>query len=131
MERGGCVEGWMDVRGGCVERWMDVVTQWDQCLRFVSETLGNSSDVLISEAGRLIFGGVGRGDGRIYQVGSRSRLNRRHPHKCLKSCKIRFRRLVYCPSQNPVCMRTHKKDPVVHVRVWWITETGKDPSMHL
>ena len=23
---------------------------------------------------------------------------------------------------------SHVKNPVVHVRVWWITETGKDPA---
>ena len=25
---------------------------------------------------------------------------------------------------------THVKDPVVHVRVWWIMQTRKDPAQH-
>ena len=41
--------------------------------------------------------------------------------------------LLVCPT--PVCMRMHKndhvKDPVVHVRVRWITETQKDPAYTL
>ena len=44
--------------------------------------------------------------------------------------------LSLCPT--PVCMRTHTKDhvcyvkdPVVHVRVWWIYENTKITSMHL
>ena len=31
--------------------------------------------------------------------------------------------LSVCPT--PVCIRTHTKDAVVHVRVWWIMETSK------
>ena len=27
-----------------------------------------------------------------------------------------------------VCIRTHKNDPIVHVRVRWITEPRKDPA---
>ena len=42
--------------------------------------------------------------------------------------------LTCCRCAQPLCvhacarMITHDKDPVVHVRVWWNTETIKDPA---
>ena len=92
-------------------------------------------------------GSIGRAsDSRFYDISDPSLNPIRSTRKTCKFFQVKNVVLTCCWCAQPPCvyyiacirMMTyimHVKDPVVYVRVWWITETGKDTgcghSVHL
>ena len=85
-------------------------------------------------------GSVGRAsDSRSKDRRFKSRLrHEEHKKKLWEFFRVKNVVLTHCQCSQPPCVYTrirmitytltHFKDPVVHVRVWWVTETQKDPA---